>query len=284
MRSLGILIVLLLAVNATGAPQADAGDAQIPAFINALSGPDAVAEASATQKLLQLGDNAVPALAKLAGDPGPLAPRLIAVELLGRIGTPPAVDALLAILPAEKNLAVRGQVCIQLGYAGDARAVPVIAEWFKTIGPRALDDLRGPKELQPSTCYIRHVEALGMIGDERAIPILEDFVRKIPPGIGVGGFLSNFVTGAVNETLEDLKDRAAFMKSVRKHDGLEQAIRPLLNHLRRDRVARFRLAEDEVIRHTSRGKSVLDGLVNHREPAIAAAAKALLFHWDQLAP
>jgi HEAT repeat protein len=284
--SIPITATLLLTLSlliAAPQPGTSSADAQLAQSIHALAGPDAAAEAAAARKILEFGDAAVPSLATLVGDPKSLAPRLIAVELLGRIGTPGAIDALLQGLPAERNLAVRGQICIQLGYARDQRAVPLIADWLKTINPSALDDVRGPKEAQPSTCYIRHVEALGMIGDERAIPILEDFARKIPQGVGYGGFVSNFVAGAAAEALEDLKDRAAFWNAVRKYPGLEQTIGPLFNHLHRDRLARFRLADDEIFRHTLRGNAILLSLQNHQDPAIAAAARQLLLRWDNLA-
>jgi len=173
---------------------------------------------------------------------------------------------------------------MQIGSTRDTRAIPIIAEWLKTISPKALDDVPGPKEIQPSTCYIRHVEALGAIGDETAIPILEQFARSIPPNIGYGGFISNFLKGAVDETLDDLRDRQAFWMAVRKQPGLEEKIGPLFVHLWADPLARLRLHEDEVIRRTDQGKAVLERLAKHKDPALAAAAEALLDKFDSLTP
>ena len=60
---------------------------------------------------------------------------------------------------------------------------PVIVQWLKTIGPKALDDIpKQPKESQPSTCYLRHIEALRFIGDESVLPALKEFQAKIPQG------------------------------------------------------------------------------------------------------
>jgi hypothetical protein len=281
----GLLLALTIASVALPslAWAADA-DPQVQDLIRALCGPDAAAEWAASRKLLDLGDGAVPALAQLAGSPGPLAPRLIAIELLGQIGTAQAVDALLSLLPKEKDLALRGQLCMQIGNTRDTRAIPIIAEWIETISPKALDDVPGPKEIQPSTCYIRHVEALGAIGDEAAIPILEQFAKGIPPNIGYGGFISNFLKGAVDQTLDDLRDRQAFWRAVRKQPGLEEKLGPLFAHLRADPLARFRLYEDEVIRRTAQGRAVVERLAKHKDPALAAAAKALVEKFDALAP
>jgi len=138
----GLLLALTIASVALPslAWAADA-DPQVQELIQALCGPDAAAEWAASRKLLDLGDGVVMALAQLAGSPGPLPSRLVAIELLGQIGTAQAVDALLGLLPKEKDLALRGQLCMQIGSTRDTRAIPIIAEWLKTISPKALDDV-----------------------------------------------------------------------------------------------------------------------------------------------
>ena len=256
-------------------PPASGGAA--PELVRALSGPDAAAEWQASRKLVAMGGAAVPALNEVVGTAGPLQPRLVAAELLGEIGTKPATDALLELLANEKrDLAVRSQIVTQLGYMREKRAVPLIAEWFKEVGPRAIHDVPGPKEEQPSTCYIRHAEALALIGDERGLAILEEFKKKIPQNVGWHGFLTNFVTGAVTNSLEELKEKVAFWTEVRKRRGLEEKSGPLFEHFHSSRVAKFRLHESEVIRRTERGKEIVRELSQQQDRALAQAARALL--------
>jgi len=272
--SIGLLVNCVhLCDGEEGTPTAGTGAAQL---IQTLCGPDAPAGWEASRKLVAMRDAAVPALKELVGQDGPRPPRLVAAELIGEIGTKTATDALLELLANEKtNLAVRSQVVTQLGYARERRAVPLIAEWFKKVGPRAIHDVPGPKEVQPSTCYIRHAEALAMIGDERGLTILEEFRKKIPQNVGWHGFLTNFVTGAVTNSLEELKEKIAFWAEVRKRRGLEEQVGPLFAHFHSNRVAKFRLHESEVIRRTESGKKVLQEL-SQQDDALATAAKALL--------
>jgi hypothetical protein len=258
-------------------------DAEISQLIDALKGESAVAEWHASRRLMELGDAAVPTVAQLVSTPGRLAPRLVAVEVLGGIGTETAMDALLGILRQEKDLAVRGQICMQLGDKRERRAVPVIAKWLAGIGPRSLDDVPGPKEVQPSTCYIRHAEALGMIGDESAVPILKEFRGKIPQNIGYGGFVTGFLTTAVDQALEDIEDNSAFWGAVGMHDGLADSIAPVFRYFRSSNLAELRLYESEVVRRTKEGKVILLRLAKRDDPELATAARALLQKYDDLA-
>jgi len=269
------LMELVPAANLFHSRVADSNP-EVSQLVKYLSGDNAVAEWNASRKLVALGDVAVPAVAQLAGSPGPLAARLLAVEILSDIGTKTAMDALLDLLNKEKNLAVRSQICMQLGYVQEMRAIPIIAEWLRGIGPKSLNDVRGPKEVQPSTCYIRHIEALSMIGDESAIPILEEFKKNIPKNIGYGGFVTNFVTGSVNQALADIKDNAAFWKAVGQHPGLAEKITPIFGHFRTNNVAKFRHYESEVVRGTKWGKGILQGLTKQADSKLAKAAKTLL--------
>lgn len=258
-------------------------DAEISQLTGALKGESAVAEWHASQRLMDLGDAAVPAVAQLVSAPGRLAPRLVAVEVLGGIGTEAAMDALLGILGQEKHLAVRGQICMQLGNRRERRAVPVIAEWLAGIGPRSLNDVPGPKEVQPSTCYIRHVEALGMIGDDSAVQILKEFRRKIPQNIGYGGFITGFLTEAVDQALEDIEDNSAFWRAVGMYGGLADSIAQVFRYFRSSNLAELRLYESEVIRRTKEGKVILQRLTKRDNPELATAAMALLQKYDDLA-
>ena len=246
-------------------PGAAGAGAEVRRAIEALCGPNAVADWQAGRTLVAAGDAATPALEKLAGSPGPLAPRLVAVELLGEIGSKAAMDALLNLLPREKDLAVRGQICMQLGYAREKRAVPVIGEWLRAAGPRSLDDRGVPKESEPSTCYARHCEALGMIGDESAIPALQEFLKKLSQGIGGGGWIASFVGNAAKEAIQEIQERSAFWKAVREHPGLEEKLGHLFRYLRPGRLTRFGLYDDEIVRGTEEGKAMLQRLTAHRD-------------------
>lgn len=268
---------MALTLIGAGAPAfpPEEGD-QVSGLIRDLSGADALAEFRASERLAGLGNAAVPALGELAANGKNYAPRMLAVEVLGNIGTPEALGVLIVQLKAEKHLAVRGQICIQLGFARDRRAVPVLCEWLNTIGPAALNDFQGPKEVQPSTCYLRHVEALGMIGDESAIPAIEEFLNKLPKGAGYGGFLTNFVTGGARDAIEQIRETAGFREAVRRVPGLDARLAPLFDHLRREPLARLRLHADEIVRRTSTGRTVLQSLSRHPDPKISAAARDLL--------
>lgn len=279
----GLLSGALLSVLIVSGARGGEAHVPVPGLIRDLCGPNASAEWRAARRLVVRGDAAVPALAQLAAARGPLPPRLVAVELLGEIGTQAARQALLDLLRTERrNLAVRSQLCMQLGYLRETRAVPIIAQWLETIGPRALHDVRGPKEVQPSTCYARHIEALVMIGDVSAIPAIERFARRIPRNVGYGGFISNFIRGGANRALASLRARQVFWSAVRKRPGLEPKLAPVFAHLRSDRVARFRFHEELVIGRTARGKAVLRELAKNTRRKVAASAQALLGAYDQL--
>lgn len=270
-----------LALATSGKSADDAPD--VAALIRDLSGPDAVAEQAAADALVAAGDRAVPALAALIGnDKADLPPRLIAVEVLGRIGSPPARQSMVAALRDEKHLAVRGQLCMQIGEVREAAAVPVLLDWLKTIGPGKINDTGGPKEVLPATCYIRHIEALAMIGDARAIPALEEFREKVPKGVGYGGFLTNFVTGAANEALGILREKVAFASAIARHPGLDAKIAPLMDFLHADQLARYRMWADQVRRGTDGGREVLAYLAKHDDKQVAAGAAALLAVYDDL--
>jgi len=240
----------------------------------ALSGPNALAEWKAFSALVEAGDQAVPALLKLATTDGPLQPRLMAMDALREIGTDSARRALMDILRTEhKDLAVRCQACIHLGALRERRAIPLLAAWLDTVGPRSLHDVRGPKEAQPSTCYLRHVEALSQICDPSAIPAIERFQKRMPKGVGYGGFLSNFVLRGVEGALANLRAKEVFLRRV---SGKEGALKPLFSHVRTDPVSRYRLHEALIIRGGHEADMLLRVFAGNETADFANAARVLL--------
>ncbi|MCG3179938.1 MAG: hypothetical protein BIFFINMI_02288 [Phycisphaerae bacterium] len=171
---------------------------------------------------------------------------------------------------------------MQIGPAGDRRAVPVLTDWLKTLAQSGINDVRGPKEVQPSTCFIRHLEALYMIGDPSAIPAIEAFAKGIPQGVGYGGFLTHFVTAGADEALTILRQKQAFADAVGRQAGLADRIAPLMEWFRTDRVARYRMYADKVTRVSPEGREILAAVAAGADAKLADAAGALLACYDRL--
>ncbi|GMV50346.1 MAG: hypothetical protein NBKEAIPA_00336 [Nitrospirae bacterium] len=91
--------------------------------------------------------------------------RLHAIEALGKLKSPEAVEPLLRTLFNDRDSAVREDVVRALGAIGDARAVDYLVLIMK----------------EPSL-RLYAVEALGHIGDPRAVPILRLIVEGAPQG------------------------------------------------------------------------------------------------------
>jgi HEAT repeat protein len=151
----------------------------------ALRSPDWVVRMHAAKALGRIGDpRAVPALLPLLQDPvkavredvstalalvgpGAVAPlietlshtgwlvRLHAVEALGKLRTPEAVEPLLHLVFNDADMAVREDAVRALGEIGDARAVDFLLVLMNTPGLRPLA-----------------IESLGKIGDRRAVSAL----------------------------------------------------------------------------------------------------------------
>jgi HEAT repeat protein len=85
--------------------------------------------------------------------------RLHAVEALGKLRTPEAVEPLLFALFNDRDSAIREDVVRALGDIGDAGAVEFLFQVLDEPGLRPLA-----------------VEALGKIKDGRAVPVLQDIV------------------------------------------------------------------------------------------------------------
>lgn len=91
--------------------------------------------------------------------------RLHAVEALGKLKSPDAVDPLLRALFNDRDSSVREDVVRALGAIGDARAVDYLVAAMKEPSLRLLA-----------------VEALGHIGDPRTVPLLRRIVEGAPQG------------------------------------------------------------------------------------------------------
>lgn len=113
----------------------------------------AVREETATT-LAAIGTAAVPALLDALTHAEWLV-RLHAVEALGKMRSPEAVEPLLSVLFNDPDTAVREDTVRALGMIGDPRALDFLVVAMKQPGLRPLA-----------------VEAMGQIGDRRAVPVL----------------------------------------------------------------------------------------------------------------
>lgn len=107
-----------------------------------------------TAALVAIGDAAIPSLLAALADTDWLV-RLHAVEALGKMKSPAAVEPLLSSLFNDRDAAVREDIVRALGQIGDGRAVEFLMTAMKEPGLRLLA-----------------VEALGQIRDPRAVPVL----------------------------------------------------------------------------------------------------------------
>jgi HEAT repeat protein len=115
----------------------------------------------ATAALAAIGDEALPSLVEALNQSEWLV-RLHAVEALGKMRSPEAVEPLLSALFNDHDQAVREDVVRALGQVGDGRAVEFLMIVMKEPGLRPLA-----------------VEALGQIGDPRAVPLLIDVLDGV---------------------------------------------------------------------------------------------------------
>ncbi len=115
----------------------------------------------ATASLAAIGTAALPSLLDAMHHPEWLV-RLHAVEAVGKMRSPDAVEPLLSVLFNDPDTAIREDAIRALGLIGDARAVDFLLVAMKEPGLRPLA-----------------VEALGLIRDRRAVPVLIDVVRGL---------------------------------------------------------------------------------------------------------
>ena len=261
-------------------PAEDPG--QPTGLVEALTGKDAVARFQAEERLVVLGDAALPALGRLAASRGHTPAREYAINILARIASPKAVRLLCEILQKEPNVMVRGVICQHLGRMGVAEAVPIICKWLLTIEGQSLgigggDRWGNPMVVTTSYAWVRHVHALRNIGREEAIPVLEQMQRA-----GNGGRGGKRLMRAYQDDLRELRSEAAFWRSVRAVPGLEDEVARLFRFFRRDPLALIRLYRDKVIGLGTEGRWVLEGLQKHSDPRLSEAAERVLAHYGKL--
>ncbi len=108
----------------------------------------------AADALVGIGKPAVPLLLEALTHDEWLV-RLHAIEALGKMRSPEAVEPLLGVLFNDRDAAIREDAARALGEIGDARAVQFLLVAMNEAGLRPLA-----------------IEALGKIGDRRAVPAL----------------------------------------------------------------------------------------------------------------
>jgi len=273
-----LVLALLLAFVCEAGQQAP-----IPSdLVRALGGEDAVARLDAEEKLVAMGDAALPALDSLATSPGYTVERQYAFNILAAIRSKKSIAVLLRILEQEQDVMPRGAVCQHLGRLGVEEAVPLIGKWLLTVQGQPIDigggDQYGnPMVVTRSYAWVRHVHALRNIGGEQAIPILEKMLAK--PTTGKGG---ERINRACRTDLAELKREAAFWQAVRRVPGLEADAKRLFAFLRTDTLALIRLYRDKIIERGTEGRWVLESLERHPDAAVAQAAKTILAHYSRL--
>jgi len=245
-------------------------------LVSALVGDDAVARFMAEEKLVEMGDAAVPILEPLATSPGFTPKRQYAINILARISSEQAIDLLLRILEQEPDVKLRALICWHLGRLGVEEAVPIIGKWLFTIQGREFNPEGQPQSANKWYAWIEHVHALREIGSEKGIPILEKMLRTKH-----GGRVGKQFTIAYQQSLDELRQEAAFWSAVRRVPGLESEAKLLFQFFRRDTLALIRLYRDKVIHLGIEGRWVLEGMKNHPDEKLRKAATALLSNLDK---
>jgi len=255
----------------TGDGSRDASD-----LTAALSGEDAVARFLAEEQLVEMGDEAVAALAPLATSSGYTPGRQYAIIVLARIANENAIAILLDILEKEPDVKLRALVCTHLGRLGVEEAVPIIGKWLFTIEGKSLPGPY-PGVSKPTLFWLEHVYALRAIGSEKAIPILERMQKTRHGGQGGGAMRM-----AYQECLVELESQAKFWGAVRRVPGMEPDVKLLFEFFRRDTLASVRLYRDKIVRGGLEGQWVLEDMKNHTDEKLRKAAGTLLTHYGNL--
>ncbi len=134
----------------------------LAALIHSLTDENGAVSAEVANSLAKIGDlSAVEPLERLAPN------SWAAVQALGELKTPAAVDFLLATL-ADKTSKVREQAATALGNAGDKRAVPLLIEVMLGADPGK----------PPVSLAGKCAEALGKLKDPGAVKALRELVKK----------------------------------------------------------------------------------------------------------
>jgi HEAT repeat protein len=145
----------------------------------------------ATAALAAIGDEALPSLLEALKHSEWLV-RLHAVEALGKMRSPAAVEPLLSVLFNDHDQAIREDVVRALGQIGDGRAVEFLVIVMKEAGLRPLA-----------------VEALGQIGDPRAVPVLLGVLEGIDRPA-----MSRSVAGCGDTWDEEMVTRGAAVRAL----------------------------------------------------------------------
>jgi HEAT repeat protein len=269
-------MVLLMPFGTSSAAPAET-NAEADKLVKALGGEDAVARLLAEERLVAMGDEAVPALEAVAVAPGETPMRRYALNALGQIASGKAVAVLLQVLDKEEDVILRGLVCEHVGRLGVEEAVPIIGRWLATIRGKPLPRATHPVVLKPLYAWMRHAHALREIGSEKGIPILEDMSRAGHRGPGGKPLMKDY-----NDCLRELKKEAAFRAAVRELPGLEDHLKVLVKFCRRSDLARMRLYRMKVIDGGRQGRWVLEDLTKHPDAKLRDAASALLQSWGAL--
>jgi HEAT repeat protein len=145
----------------------------------------------ATVALAAIGDAALPSLLEALKHSEWLV-RLHAIEALGKMRSPAAVEPLLSALFNDHDQAVREDAVRALGQVGDGRAVEFLVTVMKEPGLRPLA-----------------VEALGHIGDPRAVPVLIQILQGVNRPEG-----SRVVAGCGDSWDEEMVTKGAAVRAL----------------------------------------------------------------------
>lgn len=166
------------------------GDAALQDFAQALHEGDARIRNAAVEIFRGMGRRAVEPLLKLLAETDPNVVRY-SVELLGEIGDPGAVDAVLAAFERSTDENVRYQSLLTLGKLGNQKAIPAIRKglfdslWVQTAALEAAgmleaedleEDLIGLIGKTEIWALPTVLDALGQVGTQGAIAPLYQFI------------------------------------------------------------------------------------------------------------
>ncbi len=179
----------------------------VPRLLPLLNDKVKAVRVDAAQALVRIGQPAVAPLLE-ALTHGEWLVRLHAVEALGKLKSPEAVEPLLRTLFNDRDPAVREDSVRSLGEIGDARAVPalraVVAGASRPADSRPIDGC-GDRWDQEMLAMEAAVKALAQIGDEAAIPTLVAALKNTYVRAEAATALTAFGARAVPALVEVLR-------------------------------------------------------------------------------